>query len=82
VNFDTGDACNIADLTFLVAYLFGGGEAPACHSEADVNDDPENAVNIADLTYLVAYLFGGGPEPMACPETKQAITPPWSVGFR
>ena len=60
---DTGGdgGVNIADLTFLVAYLFGGGASPDPLCAADVNHD--GAVNIADLTYLVAYLFGGGPEP-------------------
>ena len=52
---------NIADLTFLVAYLFSGGPAPDPECIADLNGD--DSVNIADLTYLVAYLFGGGPEP-------------------
>ena len=54
------------DLTFLVAYLFGGGGAPDCIEEADVNGDG-NGPNIQDLTHLVAYLFGGGPAPAPCP---------------
>lgn len=65
VNYDTAGP-NIQDLTFLVAYLFGGGEAPPCPEEADVNGDT-NGPNIQDLTYLVAYLFGGGPAPAECP---------------
>lgn len=67
VNYDPADAVNIADLTFLVAYLFGGGGTPPCLPEANVNGDPAEAINIADLTYLVAYLFGGGPAPAPCP---------------
>ncbi|MBU8933172.1 MAG: dockerin type I repeat-containing protein [candidate division Zixibacteria bacterium] len=55
---------NIADLTYLVAYLFTGGPPPPCLAEADVNGDGE--LNIADLTYLVAYLFTGGPPPVPC----------------
>ncbi len=55
---------NIADLTYLVAYLFGGGPPPPVPDAADVNNS--GGVNIADLTYLVAYLFGGGPAP-DCP---------------
>lgn len=65
VNYDSVGP-NIQDLTFLVAYLFGGGVAPPCAEEADVNGD-SNGPNIQDLTYLVAYLFGGGPAPAACP---------------
>lgn len=64
VNFDVGDAVNIADLTYLVAHLFGGGAAPPCFEEADVNCD--GSINIADLTYLVAYLFGEGAVPCQC----------------
>jgi hypothetical protein len=65
INTDMNNQINIADLTFLVAYLFGGGAAPGCLKEASVNGDA--SVNIADLTYLVAYLFGGGPAPVNCP---------------
>lgn len=64
VNYDAGDAVNIADLTYLVAYLFGGGAPPPCTEEADVNCS--GAINIADLTYIVAYLFGGGATPCLC----------------
>ncbi|MBU8933605.1 MAG: dockerin type I repeat-containing protein [candidate division Zixibacteria bacterium] len=61
---DVGDI-NIADLTYLVAYLFTGGPPPQCLEETDVNGDGE--INIADLTYLVSYLFTGGPPPVSCP---------------
>ncbi|MBU8933406.1 MAG: dockerin type I repeat-containing protein [candidate division Zixibacteria bacterium] len=64
-NVDDDGEVNIADLTYLVAYLFTGGPPPPCLEEADVNGDGE--INIADLTYLVAYLFTGGPPPVACP---------------
>jgi hypothetical protein len=66
VNSDLQDNVNIADLTFLVSYLFGGGEPPECYEEANVNGDETETVNIADLTYLVAYLFGGGAAPTGC----------------
>lgn len=58
------DACNIADLTYYVDYLFKGGPAPPSHLEADVNNDGD--LNVADLVYLVDYLFKGGPPPEAC----------------
>lgn len=57
VNNDPSDAMNIADVTYLVAYLFNSGASPECEEEADINAD--GAVNIADLTCLVACLFGG-----------------------
>jgi len=71
-DIDQGDpSCNVADLTFLVNYLFGGGPVPECMHEANVNGDPLVAINIADLTYLVDYLFNGGPEPYACGLTNE-----------
>ncbi len=64
-----GGEVDVADLTFLVAYLFQGGAEPPCMDEGNV-DGIEGAggpVDVADLTYLVAYLFQGGPAPVACP---------------
>lgn len=70
INDDPSDATNIADVTYLVAYLFGipPGPAPNCPIEANANGDPAESVNVSDLTYLVAYLFGvpNGPAPPAC----------------
>jgi len=67
VDSDQDDGVNIADLTFLVSYLFGGGDLPECFEEANVDGDETETVNIADLTYLVAFLFGGGSAPAVCP---------------
>ncbi len=65
VDGDPNDLVNIADLTYLVDYLFRGGPAPPCFEEGDVNGDGD--INVADLTYLVDYLFRGGPAPSPCP---------------
>ncbi|MBU8933606.1 MAG: hypothetical protein KOO62_06330 [candidate division Zixibacteria bacterium] len=65
VDYELPDEINIADLTYLVSYLFTGGSEPPCMEEADINGDGE--INIADLTYLVSYLFTGGPPPVSCP---------------
>jgi len=62
-----GGAVDIADVTYLVTYLYAGGTAPPCAAEADVNGSPDGNINISDLTYLVAYLFQGGPDPVPCP---------------
>ncbi len=55
----------VADLTYLVQYLFNEGAAPACTEEANVNG--LSSITVADLTYLVQYLFNGGAQPPSCP---------------
>jgi M6 family metalloprotease-like protein len=57
------DGVNVADLTYLVDYLFRGGFLQ-CPEEGNV--DAVGDVNIADLTYLVDYLFRSGGSPPAC----------------
>ncbi len=59
------DGVNVADLTYLVDYLFFGGPPPPCWEEGDVNADDD--VNIVDVTWMVQYLFQGGPPPLPCP---------------
>lgn len=58
---DSDGDINVADLTYLVDYLFRGGEPPPILQSADLNNDGD--LNVADLTYLVDYLFRGGPPP-------------------
>lgn len=65
-----GDVIDISDLVFLVDYMFTGGAAPTCWSEANVDGiGPEDSsgIDISDLVYLVDYMFTGGPPPPACP---------------
>lgn len=70
-NDDLDDKVNIADVTYMVSYLFGipAGPAPNCQHEGNANGDPDEKVNIVDVTFLVSYLFGqpNGPAPPACP---------------
>jgi len=61
----TGDAVNIADITYLVDFLFFGGPEPPCIEEGNV--DGIGGINVADLTYLVTFLFFQGPPPPSCP---------------
>jgi len=61
---DGSGAIDVADLTYLVNYLFIGGPAPV--PEESGNLDCNGEIDVADLTFLVAYLFLGGPEPV-CP---------------
>ncbi len=64
-NADGQGGINVADLAYLVSYLFDGGLAPPCYEEG--NADGEGGINVADLTYLVDYLFFNGPAPPPCP---------------
>jgi hypothetical protein len=72
-----GDACdfvcgdcnnngqvNILDITFLINYVYKGGEPPVHMNAADTNSDGN--INILDITRLINYLYIGGPPP-DCP---------------
>ena len=64
-NVNGQDGVNVADLTYLVDYLFFDGPVPPCPGESDA--DGSGAINVADLTYMVDYLFFDGPAPAVCP---------------
>jgi len=49
----------IADATYLVSFIYGGGPSPV--GEGDVNVD--GRYTIADATYIVSYIYRAGPEP-------------------
>ena len=52
----------VSDLTYLVSYLFGGGEDPRpIATSGDYSCD--DAVNVSDLTLMVKFLFQGGGAP-------------------
>jgi hypothetical protein len=63
-NVDGLPGVNVADVTYLVDYLFFSGPAPDPLEAGDVNCS--GGINVMDLTYLVDYLFGGGPPPCGC----------------
>ncbi|MCJ7458654.1 MAG: right-handed parallel beta-helix repeat-containing protein [candidate division Zixibacteria bacterium] len=52
---------SIADVVYLINYLFKGGPAPQIFMVADVNRD--GFLTVADAVYLINYLFKGGPAP-------------------
>ncbi len=62
---DDGEDVNILDLTFMVDFIFRGGERANCPKEADFNSDG-NTSNILDLTFAVDRLFRGGLAPGPC----------------
>jgi len=66
VDGDPADNVNVADLTWLVAYLFQGGPPADCPTEANVDGSIGVEPNVADLTWIVAFLFQGGPPPAPC----------------
>ncbi|MFH1687711.1 MAG: hypothetical protein ABIE70_09345 [bacterium] len=56
---------DIADLVFLVNYMFSGGPLPVCTEACDIDGDGLGP-DIADLVHLVSYMFSGGPPPAVC----------------
>jgi hypothetical protein len=70
VDDDANDQIDIADLVYLVDFMFAGGAPPTCWPEAnidgDVLGDAFQQVTISDLVYLADYMFTGGPAPPAC----------------
>ena len=59
---DGSGTINIADISYLVAFLFQGAADPANPNGADC--DGTCNINVSDLTYLVAFVFQGGPDPL------------------
>ncbi len=59
-----GNGPDIADLVYLVDYMFNEGPEPPVVDAANV--DGLGEVDIADLVYVVDYMFNSGPEP-TCP---------------
>jgi len=55
---------NVADIVFLVNFIFRAGAAPEPLDVGDVNCDGE--VNVGDAVYLIRYIFKGGPAPGDC----------------
>jgi len=62
-NTDGDASVNVADVVFILMYLFEKGPDITCLDAADVNDD--GRIDISDPVYLLFYLFGSGPPPPA-----------------
>lgn len=66
VDYNEAELIDIADLVYLVDYMFNAGPEPECFEEADVDGSGDEPIDIADLVYLVDYMFNNGPEPLTC----------------
>ncbi len=55
------DGIDIADLVWLVSFMFSGGPPPIPYDAGDV--DCSGSIDISDLVYLVSFMFSGGSEP-------------------
>ncbi len=72
---------DVADLIYLVDYMFTGGPAPPELNLADV--DGSCTIDISDLVYLVDFMFTGGPPPViGCVVKKIEWPGPLSQGGR
>ena len=60
---DCSGDINIADLVYLVDFMFNSGPPPDPYDVGNI--DGIGDINIADLVYLVDFMFNGGPPPPA-----------------
>lgn len=63
-DMDGSAGITIADLVYMVDFMFNGGLPPFPIDLGDV--DCSGSVDIADLVYLVDWMFNGGPAPCSC----------------
>ncbi len=64
-----GGPIDVADLSYLVDYLFRAGTIPPCPEQGNIDGivGAGGPIDVADLSYLVDFLFRSGPPPPACP---------------
>jgi len=65
---DNSGEIDVADLSYLIAFLFQGGPPPPCEEEGNVDGvvGVGGPIDVGDLGYLQSYLFNGGPPPPPC----------------
>ena len=51
----------LADVVYLINYLYRNGTEPMPLDAGDANCDGE--INVSDVIYLINYLYRGGPKP-------------------
>lgn len=63
---DSDGTVTVADVVFLISYIFASGPVPSTYDSGDTNCD--GSINIADAVYLIEYIFTRGAAPCAaCP---------------
>jgi hypothetical protein len=60
-DFNTTGSVTVADIVYMVGYLFNSGAVPMDVGSGDINCSGN--ATVADLVRLVAYLFNSGPAP-------------------
>jgi len=65
INSDGQDLPDIADLVYLVAFMFDGGPLPPCFQETDIVG--QDGIKIDDLVAIASFMFQNGPPPDSCP---------------
>ncbi len=59
---DNNTSFNVADVNYMLAWIFTGGSGPPIRNDADANGDC--VLNIADVTYMIANIFNSGSLPL------------------
>ncbi len=54
------DGITVADINYIVDFLWRGGPEPPCWDEANVNGSTNMSINVADVVYMVRWLWQGG----------------------
>lgn len=62
VTFD-GELVDVADVVYLLNYIYKNGPTPPHPISADVNG-PDRLIDIEDVIYLMNYLYRHGPNPL------------------
>ncbi len=62
-DFDRSQDIDIADVVYMVRYIFADGNPPLDSRKGDV--DCDGAPTLSDAVYLITYIFGDGMAPCA-----------------
>jgi hypothetical protein len=60
---DDNELVNVADIVYLINFVFGPGDPPIPEASGDV--DCNDTINVSDVVYLIDFVFGEGAVPCA-----------------